>query len=241
MVEHGEASPSPTQPGTLDGLRKAWRNRLRQILRPGRKVFIVGPHRTATTTLHNFMSRQGLKSIHWRERDTFLAKEIDARKGDNRALRRFMSRWTVFSDFMYLTNDEHIENHTLYRQYAEIFPEAYFILTDRDVDRWVNSRLRHRDGQWLARYLNVHGGTREQAVDTWKDGFLRHRAEALDFFRGHPRFLHFQIDKADYPALLEPTDIRSLVDLLAPDYALSPAMWTSFNTQRRHKPADPGP
>jgi hypothetical protein len=172
---------------------------------------------------------------------TFLAKEIDARKGDNRALRRFMSRWTVFSDFMYLTNDEHIENHTLYRQYAEIFPEAYFILTDRDVDRWVSSRLRHRDGQWLARYLNVHGGTRAQAVDIWKAEFLRHRAEALDFFRGHPRFLHFQIDKADYPALLEPTDIHSLVDLLAPDYELSPAMWTSFNTQRRHMPPDPGP
>jgi hypothetical protein len=226
-----------TQPGSAQGAwRRIWKNRIRQILHPGHKVFIVGPHRTATTTLHHFLSRQGLRSIHWRERDTFLAKEIDDRKGDDKALRRFLSRWTVFSDFMYLTDKEHIENHTWYRRYAQIFPEAYFILTDRDVDRWVNSRLRHRDGQWLARYLTVHGGTREQAIDTWRAEFLDHRAKALEFFRGHPRFLHFQIDKSDYPALIEPTDIAALIDLLAPDYELSPTMWASYNTERRSQP-----
>lgn len=227
--------------GRLGDVRRTFKNRLRQAMHPGRKIFIIGPHRTATTTLHNFLSRQGLKSFHWRIGDTFLAQEVDKRKSDIDALRRFMAPWTVFSDFMYLTESEHIEGHTLFRTFLAAFPDAYFILSDRDVDRWINSRLLHRDGNWLARYLKVHGGTRDDAIATWRSEFLAHRADTLGFFSGHPRFLRFQIDKEDYPALLEPTDISALVDLLAPDYEVSPALWASFNTGRRNAlPGEPG-
>ncbi len=210
-------------------------NKLRQITHPGRKIFLIGPNRCATTTFHNFFYSQGLKSIHWRKGEVILAKEIDKRLGDDRALRKFLAGWTVFSDFVYLTDEVFIENHTLYETYQRLFPEAYFILNDRDVDRWVASRLLHRDGGFLKRYLNVHGGTEDEAKAAWKTGFLAHREAVLKHFKDHPRFLHFHIDKGDRSAFIEPGDVDSLVALLAPDYQLSAEFWTSRNTDRRPK------
>lgn len=208
-------------------------NRVRQITHPGRKVFLIGPNRCATTTFHNFFHTQGLKSIHWRRGPIFLAREIDARRDDIPALRDFLSRWTVFSDFVYLTDKVFIENHVLYETYARAFPEAYFILNDRNVDRWVNSRLLHRDGGFMERFLKVRGGTHDQAIESWKDGFLAHREAALSFFKGHPRFLHFNIDKEDHSAFVEPAEISRVIDLLRPDYKLDAAYWTKRNVDRR--------
>lgn len=217
----------------LELLRARTKNMLTQALEPGRKIFLIGPHRCATTTLHMFFRGHALRSLHWRHGETFLAKEIDVRKNDRQALRAFMNRWTVFSDFVHLTHAEHIENHTMFRLFESIYPDAYFILNDRDVDRWVVSRLRHRDGRWLGRYLDVHGGTREEAVEKWKWAFLAHRQDVLDHFRGKPNFLHLEIDKDDKAALVHSTQISTLVEFLKPHFILLESRWRSYNTKRR--------
>lgn len=208
------------------------RNRLRQWTHPGRKIFIIGPHRCATTTLHQFFASQGLVSFHWRKGQTYLAKEINDRLADDGALRRFLMKWTVYSDFVYLADGVHIENHTQYRKFQQLFPEAYFIFNDRDVDRWVNSRLLHRDGQWVDRYLQVRGGTRAEAIETWKRDFLENRAATLAHFEGNPRFFHYRIDDPAAEAAAGRPRIDELIEFLSPDYALSNTLWQSFNTKR---------
>ena len=204
-----------------------------QKARPGRKIFIIGPNRCCTATLHAFFERQGLKSFHWKKGVLNLALEIENRKNSPDDLREFLSNWTVYSDFIYLDEDRVIENNRLFRTYADLFPEAYFILNDRDVDRWVESRLRHRDGQFLARYLAATGLTEESAVARWRAEFIEHRDAVLSFFQGHPRFLHFYTDKADRKLFLQPGDLAPLIDMLSPDYRLSSTAWTKRHTKRR--------
>ncbi|MDP2258250.1 MAG: hypothetical protein Q8J89_00860 [Caulobacter sp.] len=200
-------------------------NRLRQITHPGRKIFMIGPNRCATNTFHSFFRHQGLKAIHWRHGDAFLAREVDARLGDDEALRRFLAPWTVFSDFVYLTDEVFIENHTLYDTFRRLFPDAYFIFNDRDVDRWIDSRIRHRGGDFLTRYMAVRGCTREEALAQWREDFLAHRKSVLAYFEGDPRFLHFYIDKPNSKAFIGADEVSPVVDLLRDDYRLSERYW----------------
>lgn len=200
-------------------------NRIRQITHPERKIFMIGPNRCATNTFHSFFRHQGLSAIHWRHGDAFLAKEIEARVGDDAALRRYLAPFTVFSDFVYLDDRVFIENHTLYPTFERLFPDAYFIFNDRDVDRWIDSRIRHRGGDFVTRYMAVKGCSREQALAEWRADFLSHREAVLAHFRGNPRFLHFYIDKADARAFVTADEVKPVVDLLASDYQLSERYW----------------
>lgn len=200
-------------------------NRLRQITHPGAKIFMIGPNRCATNTFHSFFKHQGLKAIHWRHGDAFLAREIDARLGDDQALRRFLAPWTVFSDLVYLDDKVFLENHDQYETFQRLFPDAYFIFNDRDVDRWIDSRIRHRGGDFVTRYMAVMGCSREETFERWRAGFLEHRRKTLAHFAGNPRFLHFYIDKADAKAFVGAQEVKPVVDLLRADYQLSERYW----------------
>jgi hypothetical protein len=208
-------------------------NKLAQKLKPNAKIFFIGPHRCATTTFHQFFANQGLKSLHWRTGDIFLAKEIDLRKNDPQALKKFLNGWTVYSDFVYLTDSEHIENHTLYKTFAELYPEAYFIFNDRNVDRWINSRILHRNGGWVTRYLKVHGCSLDEAKEQWKSQFLTHRDDVLKYFKHHGNFIHIYIDKQEIGSFVDQTEIAAMVKMLNNDYSLSAAHWKNHNTKRR--------
>lgn len=219
----------------LDGVRRLaqvapWSgpvaNQVRQVTHPQRKIFVIGPHRCATRSIINhFFGEQGFKYLHWRQGDVFVAKEVEARKNDIPALRAFLSRWTVYGDFIYLTKDTFIENHTLYEAFEAAYPEAYFILNDRHVDKWIASRLRHRQSGFLTRYQSVTGQTEEQAVETWRATFLENRERTLEHFKGHPRFRHLCIEETDHPSSANVGDIRPVIDMLAPDYVLSTSPW----------------
>lgn len=200
-------------------------NRYRQSRRPDRKIFIIGPDHCATSTLHNFFKKQGLKSIHAKSGEVNLTLQINNFLGDDSKLRRFLMPWTVFSDFVYLTDEKFIEAHTEYKVFERLFPEAYFIFNDRNVERWIASRLRHRNGTFLARCMNAANASAQDVMDQWRTDFLRHRAAVLSHFKDHPRFLHFEIDRGTKDQFVEADDIDNLLQLLGTEFSLSKEDW----------------
>ncbi|NRD89513.1 hypothetical protein C8024_08750 [Sphingopyxis sp. BSNA05] len=205
-------------------------NRRAQSRFPDIKIFIIGPNRCATTSFHRFFHRNGLRALHCRIGSMYLAREIRDRLGDDEALKAFLSRWTVYSDFVYLTDDEHYEAHDLYETYARLFPKAYFILNDRDVDRWVGSRLSFKD-DFLPRYLSVHGGTAQEAEAKWRKQFAQHREAALAFFAGHPRFIHVPIDrKVQSGSAIDP-----VIEMMRPHFKLDRRLWQPLNASTQGK------
>lgn len=197
-------------------------NRWRQLTHPERKIFIIGYNRCATNSLNDFFRYQGLKGLHWCQGDRFLALETDLRKDDDAAMRAFLAGWTVFSDFTYLPADRFLETQGLFATYARICPEAYFIYNDRDVDKWIASRLRFIEGDFLARYTAATGHDRDQAVAAWRRAFTDHRAAVLQFFVGHPRFVHFNIEPHDG---FGADPIHKVIDLVRADYRLDARYW----------------
>jgi hypothetical protein len=205
-------------------------NRQAQNQHPDVKIFIIGPNRCATTSFHRFFHRNGLRALHCRIGSMYLAKEIRDRLGDDKALKAFLSQWTVYSDFVYLTHEDHYEAHDLYETYARLFPEAYFILNDRDVDRWIGSRLSFKD-DCLERYLSVHGGTAQAAEARWREEFAHHREAALAFFAGNPRFTHVRIDQPVRGGDV----IHPAIEMMRPHFSLDASLWQPSNASARGK------
>lgn len=202
-------------------------NRLRQWTSPEVKIFFIGFNKCATTALHHFMRAHGIKSAHWVVEGRFLADEIEERLSDKAELRAFLNRWTAFSDLVSLTEERLVEGNRHFRLFHGLFPDAYFVLNDRNVDAWILSRKNHRKGKFLARCMRAMNADANLTTQIWRDTYVDHVAQVTNYFRGSPRFLHYRID-------CDP--ITSLVDFLFPDFSLSELGWQSVN-QTKHRSA----
>ncbi|HEX8668371.1 MAG TPA: sulfotransferase [Allosphingosinicella sp.] len=188
----------------------AW-NRAVHRLRPGRKIFFIGFNKCATSSIHKLLNHQGVRSVHWHAGRANLALEIEARLADPERLAAFLRRWTAFSDLIYATDDRIIEGNRHFRLFHELFPDAYFVLNDRDPETWVASRMRHKSGQFASQYAAFHHCAPEALPPLWRGAREAHNDAVLRHFEGNPRFLHLRVDR---------DDMQVLLDFLAPDFRL---------------------
>lgn len=181
-------------------------NRLAQKRSPDIKIFFIGFNKTATSALHHLMSANGIKSVHFavkRSRLTFEypALEIERRRRDKTELKTYLSHWTAFSDLTYLSAASIVEGCRNFKLFHELFPEAFFILNDRDTEAWIKSRLQHR--RFMERTSSVLGHPRGDIIEIWRKSKEEHTKEVLRYFRAYPRFLHFKVDTDDVLRLAE--------------------------------------
>jgi hypothetical protein len=195
-----------------------------QALRPNAKIFFIGFNKCGTTAIHRLMRNSGIRSVHWEHNDENIAVEIEKRVHCVNELRYYLRRWTAYSDISYSTEERCIDGNRYFRTLAAAYPEGFFVLNDRDEDRWIKSRLSHRKGTYLARAIKRLGKTEAEIIDLWRHQFREHRAEVLEFFGNAPNFLHFRID-AD--------DIQALVNFLRPSYSVDKTQWGTVNRTKR--------
>lgn len=201
-------------------------NWLTQWREPEIKIFFVGYNKCATSAIFRFLARQGIKSGHWQHGNQNLALEIERRATDSIALKRFLNRWTAYSDLTLSSDELMLDGNRHFRLFHELFPNAYFVLNDRDPDRWVASRMSHREGQFARRSAKFHGCSITELPSKWKRERDAHNAAVLAHFAGHHRFLHFRVDQ-------EP--VSKLIDFLAPHFRLRPHHWSRENVTARRR------
>ena len=153
------------------------------------RIFGIGMHKTATTSLHRALRTLGLDSAHWTT--AHWAKAC----------------WTEMKE---LGRSPSIERHycasdlpiaLLYRELDRAYPGSLFILTIRHEATWIESVRRHWDpasnpfrGQWdhdpfTHRVHQELYGTRAFDAGRMLERYRRHNAEVLDYFRARPRDL----------------------------------------------------
>ncbi|MBA2113665.1 sulfotransferase [Bremerella alba] len=95
-----------------------------------RKVFGIGINKTGTKSLSQFAKSLGFKVLH----DRPDAKRIrDAVNGSKKSI-PYVSEYDAFFDF---PEDVDLE------KFLELFPDARFIMTTRDTEKWITSRIIH--------------------------------------------------------------------------------------------------
>ncbi|MBM5816965.1 MAG: Nif11-like leader peptide family natural product precursor [Cyanobacteria bacterium K_Offshore_surface_m2_239] len=169
------------------------------------KVVQIGFNKTGTTSLAHFFRQNNYKT-----------------KGVEASLLIFKNLQADSDPFFGMNADlyQDLENHNLgiyiWRRYRELYdrrPDTYFILTTREVDGWINSRLRHNSGRYAEIEMRRRGiRDVDELVKTWKDDFAAYHYEAQEFFKDKGKLYVHSLDQLDVPGL---------INFVSDDYDLS--------------------
>lgn len=179
-------------------------NRKMQRFLPDTKIFFIGFNKTATVSLAILMNRSGIRCVHWTENGQAnspnVAEEVERRLLDDRELRSYLDRWTAFTDLTGGTGPS-TDGNRHFRRFDDMFPNAFFVLNDRNTEAWIRSRSAHEGGILIREAAERLGVSEAEVPDIWRADKERHVSDVLAYFRGRKRFLHFRID-ADSPSIL---------------------------------------
>lgn len=152
------------------------------------RVFGIGLHKTATTSLHKAFQTLGFDSLHWGKGEAPTIWQEVAAAGRSQTLERF-----------YAASDLPIP--LLYKQLDKAYPGSKFILTVRDEAKWLKSVERLWDPkynptrwQWDVwpisnRLHKALYGRVDFDAQTMLERYLRHNAEVRHYFRNRPEDL----------------------------------------------------
>ena len=164
-------------------------------------VFCVGLNRTGTTTFGDACQSLGFTRLGWvkTEENFFSHTLLRAwRKGDMAHLEKVASGYQVLEDLPW---------PLVYREMAEAFPDAKFVLTRRaSVDQWLESQARHTSrGKGYGMHRKIYGALRvTDDPEAYRAFYERHLCEVRQYFAGTDRLTEVCWEDGDgWPELCE--------------------------------------
>ncbi len=151
------------------------------------KVFGIGFHKTGTSSLARALGMLGYRSIHGDGRkskhggDAGVSMLRQIKAGDYE-LPSF-AVYDAFTDNPYFS---------IWQQLAEKFPDAKFVLTERDEEGWLKSCVRYYDGrrirpmrEWM---FGEHAdpSSSDAAAQVWLAAYRNHNRAIKEYFANQP-------------------------------------------------------
>jgi hypothetical protein len=152
------------------------------------RVFGIGLHKTATTSLHKAFQILGFDSLHWGTGEAPMIWHEIKKSGRSKTLEKF-----------YAACDLPIP--VLYRELDKAYPGSKFILTIRDEEKWLKSVERlwnpaYNPTRWMWDVYpfshKIHRelyGTSDFDPITFLERYRRHNAEVQEYFEDRPQDL----------------------------------------------------
>ena len=180
------------------------------------KIFQIGFNRCGTNSLAHFFHRNGYPAVHW-DRGKLAASML---QNDllGRPLLTGYDGYVFFSDMERAhSNYAHVE---YYQKLDAEYPGSRFILNTRDRERWLDSRCRFADGQYLQKACAFYGKPAANVRKIWSDAWDQHLENVSVYFAGRDNLLRFDIEREDGRAL----------QVFFADLQLDPAHWSNHST-----------
>lgn len=137
------------------------------------KVFGIGLHKTMTSSLANALYLLGYHVGGTFSTDTY---------PDRDALDAYVLEAAAHYDAI-----QDMPWPAFFRMLDEHFPGAKFVLTVRDVDRWLSSVVTHFGTREIASHTFIYGvPTAAGHEDRYREYFEQHRTDVLDHFADRP-------------------------------------------------------
>jgi len=211
------------------------------------RVFGIGMHKTATTSLHTALELLGFDGAHWKT-----------------------ARWAkaVWREMTTVGRSVTLEKHytmsdlpfpLLYRELDRAYPGSKFILTTRDESKWIESVRRHwsheynpyrhtwNDDAFTHKAHKLLYGQKGFDRELFLARFRRHNAEVLEYFRDRPGdLLVMDMESAGWSELcgflgVHPPEVpyprefrtRSKADMITGEVPLMPK--TNWQKQQQRK------
>ena len=160
-------------------------------------IFQIGFNKCGTASIHYFLQRSGLQSLHWLR--GILARVMSGRIDANEDPIQDFPNAIGFTDMIAFGARKLIEPYKRFDYLHEWYPEGLFVLNTRDREKWIASRLSHVAGNipLSASYARFFKMSETEVPDFWRAEWDTHHALVREFFAGAPNFLEFDIEKDD--------------------------------------------
>lgn len=156
-------------------------------------VIFIGFNKTGTRAIDDLMRRNNFQSVHW-DANKLVATMLRNRSKGLRLLSGYED-YRCFSDLTYLSDTFYFEGNSLFRELKRDYPDAFFILNNRDTDAWLQSRLAHNNGLFAARHKKIRGLDSDgELIAEWEREKRSHEKAVREFFSNDPHFLELDID-----------------------------------------------
>ena len=187
-----------------------------------KKIFIIGFNRCGTRTLHYFFKENNLKSIHWDNNNLVDVFENNIKNGNKllengKTINKQVNsncnydEATVFSDMTKHVINKDAKDY--YKRLDKDYPNSKFILNIRDVDKWIQSRIKHGNGSVLNEQMNFHNCDKKQIEIIWKNMYEKHILDVKDYFENR------KSDLCIYD--IENDTIDKIIEFLKNDFILN--------------------
>ena len=114
-----------------------------------RRIFLIGHNKCGIRFINKLLKKKGYSSIHFNK--GHLMKRIQANSIFSRPLLGGRDQYYVYTD-MELCGEFY--SYSLLLLLDLQYSGSCFNYNTRDVNRWVDSRLNHRNGKYARTYLN---------------------------------------------------------------------------------------
>lgn len=163
------------------------------------KVFQIGFNRCGTTSIYNFFkTNTNLKCLHYeggRIAFQMLQNQIEQRP----LLEGKYQSHNVFTDMQAFVSAKGktylLLAHTeYYKTLDHQYPNSKFILNTRDIEKWIESRIKHytKNG-WIRRMPQIYDT--DDFVQIWRRQWIEHHEDTKEYFKDRDNFLVFDIEK----------------------------------------------
>jgi hypothetical protein len=194
---------------------------------PVPKIFVIGFSKCGTTSLHEFFLGNGIPSRHHGSNDVRknLALSMLRNISVGRNILHGIDGWTAYADINYASETLYVEACCFFREMHRDYPDAYFILPQRNVEDWIRSRLRHGGGSFAARVAASLCCTADDLPGLWRRQYDQHVAEVHVHFRDRPGSRLLELE-------LGANNGEALAAFLMPDFEVDPTLWRRANATR---------
>lgn len=191
------------------------------------KIFQLGFNKCGSQTIHNFFCVNGIRCLHYGDKNGSIARKIHANYLAGEAL--IGPEYDQFYGFFDM-EDPYAEPPIyiaplLFKQLDQQHPGSYFILNTRTKVNWLSSRCAHTDQTNGIKYLDVlcqrYKLSPAKLIARWSQEWDDHHAAVLEYFKDRPQDLLVYNIETDQP--------QKICDFFADRFNLDPKLFSHLN------------
>jgi len=183
------------------------------------RIFQIGFNRCGTTTFIRFFQANNLKCLHWGRGS--IAAGIEAARLEGKPLLFYVDGYFAYGDMEFVEVESESKKllkkkpfRRLYknlpkdnltpiyafenfRELDKQYPGSKFILNTRNVEDWINSRIRFLErGYFYCKHGDRFHSSQEALNQCWREHWDEHTSNVREYFSNRPEdLLEFDLDK----------------------------------------------
>ena len=175
-------------PSFLKGFKRRVFNKRRH------KVFVIGFHKTGTSSMGKALQILGYK-VCGALKEGFAFEQSDKKPKDYilEKATPLLQKYEAFQDTPWFI---------FYKELYEMYPDAYFILTTRNPQKWLGSLQKHFGNKFWPYHEWIYGTLDSiSKADIYLEKYNNHNEAVRLFFADKPNFVEFRIEKDGWDKL----------------------------------------